>query len=242
MLLLPCRQAEEEGIHFEDTSSLLFFSSCQCHTAWITWLENSSAAKTSASCSSGSGLQSPPKDVLSGNRFIPTQGLKDEFLLTLGPGDADADPSRGEEPPGLVEVNCELDCPPLLDAALCCCGALAAVAPGWHSEICLGQWGPLEGHQGCFIFGLSDLRMPVSVDLNFMRLCVLGMLNILSAQFPKATENPAFPLPFRGSARRHPRQPLLWGMSLLTSQGYSQCWLPRWPPTLESNSGLENRG
>lgn len=123
-------------------------------------------------------------------------------------------------------------------------GASAGVAPGWHSEIHLGQRGPLEGHQGGFMLGLSDLRTPVlvSMALNFMRLHVLGSFNILSAQFPKATENAALLRPFRGSARRHPRQPLLLGMSLPNSLGYSQSWLPRWPPTLEGDSGLENRG
>lgn len=37
--------------------------------------------------------------------------------------------------------------------------------------------GSFGGHQGSFIFGLSDLRMPVllSVALNFIRLEVLGI-------------------------------------------------------------------
>lgn len=81
LLLLPCRQAEEEGVPFEGTSSLLIFSSCQCPTAWITWLENSSGTKISSSGSSGNGPQSPPKAMLSGNRFIPAQGLKGDFCI-----------------------------------------------------------------------------------------------------------------------------------------------------------------
>jgi len=165
-------------------------------------------------------------------------------LLILGPGDPSADPSRGEGLPGLIEVNCELGCSPLLDAALCCCGGFGWGWPRLHSEIYLRQRHPFEGYLGGFIFGLSDLRMPVPVSmaLNLKKLHVLGIINILSAQFPKATENAAFPLPFRELARRHPRKPLLWGMRLPASLGYSQCCLPPWPPTLEGNSGLENRG
>lgn len=104
-------------------------------------------------------------------------------------------------------------------------GPLAGVAPGWHNKIQLRQWGPLEGLQGVLIFGLSDLRMPISffMALSFMGLHGLGIFNTPSAQFPKAAENAALPLPFRGSARRHPRQPLLLGLSLPTRLGYSQC-------------------
>lgn len=120
-------------------------------------------------------------------------------------------------------------------------GALAGVVPGWQSEIHLGHWCLLQGHHGGFIFVLSDLRMPVPVSmaLNFMKLCGLGIFNILSTQFPKATENAAFPPPFRGSARRHPRPPLLWGMSLPTFPGYSQGCLPWWPPTPGWEQGAE---
>lgn len=68
----------------------------------------------------------------------------------------------------------------------------------------------------------SDLGMavPVAVPLNFMRLHVSGVLNVVNALFPKASENAAFPLPFGGSSRRHPPQPLHLGRNLPASLGY----------------------
>lgn len=95
--------------------------------------------------------------MLLGNRFTPNQGLKDDFCVA-DPGDADTDPSRGEEPLGLVEVNCTLGCSPLWDAALCCYGGFSWNYPRLL-QIHLEQRGPLETHQ----WDLSDSRMPVPV-------------------------------------------------------------------------------
>lgn len=64
------------------------------------------------------------------------------------------------------------------------------------------------------------MSVPVAVPLNFMRLHVLGVLNIVNALFPKASENAAFPLPFGGSPRRHPPQLLNLGRNLPASLGY----------------------
>lgn len=77
--------------------------------------------------------------------------------------------------------------------------ASAGLAPGWLREIHL-------------IFSLSDLRIPVPASMasNFMRLHVLEIFNILSAQFLKAAENIALPLLFRGSSRSTQDSPCFW--------------------------------
>lgn len=78
-------------------------------------------------------------------------------------------------------------------------GASAGLAPGWLCEIYL-------------VFGLSDVRIPdpVSMASNFTRLHVLGIFNILSAQFLKAAENVALLLLFRWSARATQDSPCFW--------------------------------
>lgn len=91
----------------------------------------------------------------------PTQGLEGDFVsLTLGPVAADADPSWGEELMELVEVDWD---------SVWCCTVLWRLWQHPHRTM-----GSLGGHQGSFIFGLSNLRMPVlvSMALNFTRLDV----------------------------------------------------------------------